>query len=208
MARCDAHTHLGAIDPAADRSLCCATRPADWPALAALATADPRITPAYGLHPWYAAEAEGNWLAELENYLKAGPCCAGEMGLDLARPAPGQAEVFRAQLELARKYDRPAVIHCVRAWGKLLEILRAVRPGRFLLHAYGGSPELVKELAALGAYFSFGSELLTRPGSRAAHDTVPPDRLLYESDGRPGPHDYHSSGDMLLNYLRFIGDQA
>lgn len=38
--------------------------------------------------------------------------------------AKSQVEVFRRQLELAKELERPVSVHCVRAFGDLLEILK------------------------------------------------------------------------------------
>lgn len=200
MKYCDAHNHLqdyasepeleAALAAAAaakvERMLCCGTCPADWGRVLELAGRCPGVTPAYGLHP--CRPEEPGWLGRLEEFLRRSPCCVGEIGLDGLAGLPGHEEAFAAQLELAARYGRPAVIHCVKSWGKLLEVLRAVKPAVFMLHAYSGSPELVRELAALGGYFSFGGELLDprRQKLRAALAAAPEDRLLFETES-PDP---------------------
>ena len=93
----------------------------------------------------------------------------------------------------------PLSIHCLRAWGPLLECLREnPRPARgILLHGYGGSRELVNELVPLGAHFSFcGYFLAERKESvRDAFRVVPIDRLLIETDAPdmlpPSEHRLH-----------------
>lgn len=181
---------------------------ADWPAVAALAREQPDlILPAFGLHPWYLRERGDGWETRLAAQLDATPRAGvGEIGLDrwilecpsaaraavasgLEAPPPPlaeQEEVFCAQMRLAAELDRPASIHCLRAWGRLVERLRAgPRPARgFLLHSYGGPAELVAPLAKLGAYFSFpGYFLHTRKArQREAFQAVPPGRLLVETD--------------------------
>lgn len=163
--------------------LCCGTCPEDWARVLEIAGRYQGVRPAFGLHPWFSAE--GGWLEKLEEFLRRCPAaCVGEIGLDGVKQRPGQEEDFKAQLELAERFRRPAVLHCVQNWGRLLELLKKNRLPAFMLHAYGGSPEMVKELAGLGAYFSFGGEL-TSPGRdklRAALAAVPRDRLLFETD--------------------------
>jgi len=192
----DAHDHLqnfstedelcaalrGAAEAGVEGMLCCGTCPEDWGRVLELAGRDARIKPCFGLHPWLTAE-EG-WLQKLEEFVRRTPCCVGEIGLDGVKEAPGQEENFKAQLELAARFGRPAVLHCVKSWGRLLELLKAARPDRFILHAYSGSPELVKALAALGGYFSFGPEINdpAREKLRAALCVVPADRLLLETE--------------------------
>jgi TatD DNase family protein len=94
--------------------------------------------------------------------------------------------VFVAQLRLAAERNLPVSIHCLQAWGRMLELLRAgPRPARgFLLHSFGGPQEMVKPFAALGAYFSlpgyFAHERKQRQRETFRH--VPADRLLIETD--------------------------
>ena len=175
--------------------LCCGTAPDDWARVLELAGRYPSVRPAFGLHPWFSAE-EG-WLEKLEEFLRRMPsACVGEIGLDAAKGLPGQEENFELQLALAGRFRRPAVIHCVGSWGRLLELLKKADLPAFMLHGYGGSPELVRELAALGGYFSFGGELADpkREKLRAALAAVPRDRLLFETEApEPGP-DGRSAG--------------
>jgi TatD DNase family protein len=161
----------------------------DWPEVLSLAGRHPQVLPSFGLHPWYVHERTGNWEQNLSGYLDRIPSAVGEIGLDRWKPDlpyDGQEEVFIRQLRMAADRDLPASIHCLKAWGRLLEILRAeARPARgFLLHSYGGAAELVAPLAELGAYFSlpgyFAREDKGR--KREAFLQVPPDRLLIETD--------------------------
>jgi TatD DNase family protein len=102
-----------------------------------------------------------------------------------------QEQVFLLQIELAVTMDRAASIHCIQAWGRLLELLRSTRlpPRGFLLHSYGGSREMVPQFAELGAYFGFSGALLheRKQRQRDAFRSVPPDRLLLETDAPDQP---------------------
>lgn len=193
----DAHNHLqlytadAALDAAMAAAaaagvtgmLCCGTSPDDWGRVLEISCRYPGVTPCFGLHPWYAGE-EG-WQGRLEEFLRRVPnACVGEIGLDAVKSRPGQLEDFEAQLGLARSFGRPAVLHCVRDWGALPEQLKRARLPAFMLHGYGGSPELVKDFAALGGYFSFGGAI-ANPGRerlRAALAAAPADRLLFETE--------------------------
>ncbi len=162
----------------------------DWPQVLALARAHPQIIPSLGYHPWYIHERTADWQKTLVQLLDANPASAiGEIGLDRWKPGldyAGQEEVFSWQLHLAAERDLPVSIHCLQAWGRLHELLRAgPRPRRgFLLHSYGGPQEMVKPLAALGACFGFpgyyAHERKARQRETFRH--VPSDRLLIETD--------------------------
>jgi len=207
---CDAHNHLHFPPFAADlHAVVAAMRDAgishcvangtsehDWPAVANLARAFPDfVLPAFGLHPWNLADRSPRWLQVLTTYLADFPNASiGECGLDRAMENPDltiQNEVFRAQLELARTRGISVSVHCVKAWGPLLETLRsACLPARgLLLHDFTGTPELVTELLPFPLAFSFSATALlpARAKLRAAFARVPAQRLLLETDAPNNP---------------------
>ena len=166
------------------------THPGDWPEVLSLAERYPRLVqPSLGLHPWFAPAAPPDWRKELARLSQASGVAVGECGLDRWKPDlpyEGQEQAFVTQMRLAAELDRPLSIHCLRAWGRMLELLeKGPRPARgFLLHSYGGSAEMVDRFAALGAYFSFPGAFARekKHRQRAAFERVPADRLLIETD--------------------------
>lgn len=197
----DAHVHLqeeileGGVDEAVTLALsegvalfvCNATHPGDWGATTEIARRHRSVVPCYGLHPWFVSEAESDWQELLHRLLRDSRSAVGEIGLDATRPdLEAQTVAFRAQLALARELGRPAMIHCVRRLGRLLEILRAdgTPEAGVLLHAYSGPAEMIPDFAALGARFSFGGGCLDPRRSRArlALRAVPPELLAVETD--------------------------
>ena len=208
--------HLGQIfadlaTAGVTRAVVNGTEESDWPFVSQLSSLNSqpfRIIPSYGLHPWDVGNRSPAWLDSLRSYLVAEPTAAvGEIGLDRwmldrARPddprlaglrrAPleEQLSVFTTQLALASELARPVTIHCIDAFGLLLETLQSLHAARqlpprgFLLHAYSGSAELIASFAKLGAYFSFNAAYLA-PRHRRLREVfqlVPPDRLLVETD--------------------------
>lgn len=171
------------------------TQEADWDAVAALAREHGWVRPSFGLHPWHVAGRSPEWLNKLRALLVAFPSAGvGEIGLDRwieGHDDAAQSEVFTAQLALAAELHRPATIHCLRAWGSLAEHLRRLpRPARgFLIHAYGGSAEMMREFAGLGGYFSFNAYFLheRKASQRAVFAEVPMERLLVETDAPSMP---------------------
>ncbi len=165
------------------------TSEADWPEVLRLSREYPGIIPCFGLHPWFVGERSPDWLDRLEEYLDAAPSAIGEIGLDRwlrDRDETAQEQCFRQQLALAQRRGLPVMVHCLRAWGWLLEVLREAGPlpAGLLVHAYGGAPELLPELTAMGAHFSFAGNVLdpARQRARAALAAVPLERLLVETD--------------------------
>ena len=161
----------------------------DWPAVSALAEAHRQVLPSFGYHPWCIHERSDHWEAELNRMLDAHPAAVGEIGLDRWKEGldyEGQEEVFVTQLRIAAERNLPASIHCLKAWGRILELLqKGPIPERgFLLHSYGGPTEMVQAFAQLGAYFSFPGYFLraAKGRHREAFKSVPTDRLLIETD--------------------------
>lgn len=162
----------------------------DWYDVAQLAAKDPLVQPSYGLHPWYHHQRTSTWLVQLENLLTENARAAvGEIGLDRWKedlPYDEQEPVFLAQWELARRLNRPASVHCLKAWGRLLELVQThLGPDRgFLLHSYGGPAEMIASFAQCGAYFSFPGFYLhpRKEKQREVFRHVPIDRLLVETD--------------------------
>jgi TatD DNase family protein len=103
----------------------------------------------------------------------------------------GQEEVFLAQLRLAAERNLPVSIHCLQAWGRLLELLQKnPRPARGLvLHSFGGPAEMIPALTKLGTYFSFPGYFLheRKVRQRETFRQVPRDRLLLETDAPDQP---------------------
>ena len=165
------------------------TSPGDWPLVADLAKLHPElIIPSFGLHPWQ--QPSPQWLEQLTSYLDTiHHACIGECGLDRwikDYDIKSQQDIFVSQLQLATQRNLPLSIHCLKAWGLMLEILESQPlPERgFLLHSYSGSAELVPRLTALGAYFSFSGYFLhdRKQSIRNTFKTIPPERLLIETD--------------------------
>jgi TatD DNase family protein len=161
----------------------------DWPAVLALARKHPQVLPSFGCHPWYVRERTRGWKDELVRFLDEVPSAIGEIGLDRwieGYDLPQQEEAFTWQLRLAAERDLPVSIHCLKAWGRMLELLgTGPRPNRgFLLHSYGGPAEMIEPLVKLGAYFSFpgyfAHERKLRQRETFRH--IPRDRLLVETD--------------------------
>jgi len=174
------------------------TSPSDWLQVKTLAEAHPDlIIPSYGLHPWK-TPCENNWKPLLKQYLiESNLPCIGECGLDRwieNHDIKAQEDAFHYQLDQATELNAPITIHLLKAWGWFLDILRARQESTgktalttergFLLHSYNGSTELIPELVAAGAYFSFSGYFLNSSKAKTIETfrQIPLDRLLVETD--------------------------
>ncbi|XP_051125383.1 uncharacterized protein LOC127247543 [Andrographis paniculata] len=164
----------------------------DWHLVKEMSDEYPSVVPNFGLHPWFISDRTPNWINKLKELLASTPSAAvGEIGIDKGSKAKqidfnDQVEVFRQQLQLAKQLNKPASVHCVRAFGDLLDILNSEGPfpSGIVLHSYLGSAEMVPELSRLGAYFSFSGFLMSMKESKAKKmlKAVPHDRILLETD--------------------------
>jgi TatD DNase family protein len=130
-----------------------------------------------------------DWEEALCQYLSEGAVSVGEIGLDNwiePRNEDLQRAVFIRQLEIASERNLVPTIHCLRAWGALVDCLRAgpeLSRG-FLVHGFGGSREVLFELLDLGGHASF-SAYAADPGRKRMRDAAracPADRILVETD--------------------------
>lgn len=164
---------------------------ADWPKVSALAASAPGlIRPSYGLHPWFVNQRSPQWQERLAEFLDEDAAGIGEIGLDKwihGYDLEAQKEVFRWQWTLAVERGLPVSIHCLRAWGTLLALLReapSLAPRGFLLHSFAGPKDMIAEFVGQGAYFSI-SGYFFHERKRQQLETflaVPLDRLLIETD--------------------------
>lgn len=165
------------------------THPEDWGEVARLSRIAPEVIPSFGLHPWRVGEVPPDWPETLARLLREFPeAGVGEAGLDRwirGHDPERQKEVLQIQLELAATLDRPLSLHCLQAWGTLLECLRdADLSAGCLLHSYAGPVEMLGDFVDLGVYFSL-SGYFFREGKEEklkTFESVPPERILLESD--------------------------
>lgn len=142
-----------------------------------------------GLHPHDAASADRERdLPLLEAQLQEGAVAVGECGLDYHydnSPRQTQRAVLEWQLELARRFARPLVVHTRDAEEDTRAFLEDA--GRLgvtgVLHCFTGSAALARAALEVGWYVSFSGIITFRnwQGDEVLR-LVPQDRLLVESD--------------------------
>ena len=138
-----------------------------------------------GLHPWHILpEILDDSLAALEKRLSLPLCAAlGETGLDKVCDTPWdlQQEAFARQTELAERYSKPLVIHCVRAIQEVIELKKTSRVP-WIFHGFRSSAESAQSLVKKGFYLSFGAALLDCEKTRKVLSTVPMENIFLETD--------------------------
>ena len=168
-----------------------ATAPADWLTTIRLAETYPWIYAAIGIHPWYTANYNDSALNQLEFLLEAHPhTIMGEIGLDFAR-AHNEAEknlqinCFESQLLLAKKMQRPAIIHHVHATGTCLQSIKRCRfTYGGIAHAFSGSIQEAQAWIKHGFLIGIGSLLLRTQAKKIRHiaEKLPLQHMVIETD--------------------------
>ncbi len=142
-----------------------------------------------GIHP---DDCDTFSYEEVEDYLKIGDpklVAVGEIGLDYYHNKENkdkQIDVFIQQIELARKYNLPIVIHCREAYGDMLEILKRYAPfnDQAVMHCYSGSIEFAREIMKIGILVSFTGSV-TFKNAHNLHSvakSIPIDKFFFETD--------------------------
>ena len=157
---------------------------------------------AVGVHPYDMHQFDA---LEFEKYVGHEKCVAiGECGLDYFRlegsdeekeaEKQEQKRVFRAQIELAKKYKKPLIIHIRDASRDSKELMLQANAGEVggVLHCYNADDELLS-LANEGFYFGIGGVLTFKNAKKLVNvlPRIPQEKLIIETDGpylTPTPH--------------------
>ncbi len=141
-----------------------------------------------GIHPWYIDEDQANQLEALEQYLlKKEVIALGECGLDkvVQNPWNIQVEVFEKQITLANKYQKPLIIHCVRAYSEVCtSLMRMKVQVPVIFHGFNKNWTLANTLIKQGYYISLGHAIQLGKMNELI-EQVPLDRIFFETDDKP-----------------------
>ena len=207
----DSHCHLDApeFDPdragvvararaaGVGRQLVPAVTRAGWEKLRDLCAADEGLRPAYGLHPMYLAEHRPAHLDDLARWLAdERPAAVGECGLDHfveGLDPEAQRLYFIRQLELAREFDLPVVLHARRAVDEVIAALRRIGGLRGVVHSWSGSDEQARQLFGLGFHLGIGGPVTFERAQRLRRTvaSMPIQWLLLETDAPDQPGARH-----------------
>ncbi len=185
----DAHCHLDSLTniDATQNLAVAAILPNDIIKLSEIRKDYPNIKIGIGLHPWYINPNYNLELLEkdltglIEKYQ---PDFIGECGLDKLKPHYKlQKSITELHCKLAQRYALPIVLHCVRSYNELLQILTKYPVNKGLLHAYNANNDTAKQLAKKNIYLGIGS-ILMNENSQIYKSIVntPLQQLVIESD--------------------------
>ncbi len=151
-----------------------------------------------GLHPCSVKKDFERELYIVEEWLTKRKFAAiGEMGTDLHWDKTfweQQKEAFRIQVEWAKKYRLPIVIHCRESMNETIELLEALLGDGLtgVFHCFSGTLEQARKITEMGFYLGIGGVVTFKNGGL---DKVVPDleldNLVLETDSpylAPVPH--------------------
>lgn len=187
------------------------------PTTMALADQYPFIYAAVGWHPTDAIdmklEEDLAWIESLCHHPKV--VAIGEIGLDYywdTSPKEVQHTVFREQIRLARKLNKPIVIHNRDAHEDIVKLLREERASEVggIMHCFSGSWEMAKICLDMNFYISFGGPVTFKNARvpKEVMEKVPLNRILIETDApylTPHPHRGQRNESA---YVRLVAETA
>jgi TatD DNase family protein len=195
----DFHCHLD-LYPDFDRAiaeceqlgiytLAVTTTPRAWSRNHELASKTKHVRAALGLHPQLVAERFNE--IDLWESLLPEAKYIGEVGLDAGprfyKSLDLQVTAFRRILSAcAEAGGKILSVHTVRSANRVIEMLESHLPperGRAVLHWFTGNASEARRAVSAGCYFSINRMMLGRQVSRRLVASLPPERLLTETDG-------------------------
>ena len=147
----------------------------------------PFIYATVGISPNDCLETTYSDLNEIEALLQ-NPCVValGEIGLDYYWedvPHDKQKDIFQKQIDIAKKHDKPIVIHARDAYEDTYRILKQAAH-RGIMHCYSGSVEMAKRYIEIGFEISLAGPV-TFKNARVPKEVatvIGIDHLMIETD--------------------------
>ena len=183
------------------------TDAASWPRIHSLCAPDSGLFPAYGMHPMFMHSHRADDVSMLSHWLDTKrPVAVGEIGLDFyqeAHDAQGQREYFGQQLNLAREFDLPVILHARAAMDEVTTTLRRTGGLRGVVHSFSGSAEQAEQLWKIGFHLGIGGPVTYERAQRLRRivASMPIEYLLLESDAPDQPGAAHRGQRNEPSYL-------
>lgn len=175
---------------------------------------------ALGIHPMYVDGAQPSDLAYLkaliEQHINHKLVAIGEIGLDFfvtQQNRETQEYFFAEQLNIAKQYDLPVILHVRKAVDDVLKHLRRSKVCGGIAHAFNGSAQQAQAFVDLGFKLGFGGAMTY---SRALHirelaKNLPLESIVLETDAPDIPPEWlgtkgRNSPKELLKIAQFFAD--
>jgi TatD DNase family protein len=137
-----------------------------------------------GIHPYDSHLLTDHSFKDMEPFLKQDNCFAiGECGLDklISVDLKQQQFILNQQLNLALIYNKPVIIHCVKAFDELISVCKPFENKlKLIIHGFNKSEELALQLISKGYYLSLHPNLCKK--EIVDLTKLPIERLFFETD--------------------------
>lgn len=164
---------------------------------------------ALGFHPTELEKFDDNDFNWLEEHINGNKIVAiGEIGLDYHydnTDKDKQLYVFKKQLEIAKKYNKPVIVHSRDSIQDTYNILKESKC-RGSIHCYSGSLEMSREFIKIGFYLGIGG-IVTFNNAKNIIDVIKNIKLEYilmETDSpylTPEPYRGLKNNPSYLSYI-------
>jgi TatD DNase family protein len=142
------------------------------------------IHPCIGYHPWsISPDNIDKNLAFVEANIGAS-LAIGEVGLDYGAKAKKrvQREVFEKILDIAKRRDKPVIIHSRYSHQRTFMMTQEAGIERAVFHWYSGPTDVLEGILGSGYFISATPALAYSPPHQEAMRIAPIDRILIETD--------------------------
>jgi TatD DNase family protein len=175
--------------------------------------------PMMGLHPCSVGEDYHEVLEKFETYLRENReqyVGVGETGIDLywdKSTFDRQKAALNIQIEWAKKYELPIILHARDAIDETLEIIEAAHDEKLsgIFHCFDGTIDQARRVMALGNfYIGIGGIVTYRKDVQAMVKEIDLDYLLLETDSPylpPEPFRKSKNRRNESSYTRYVAEK-
>ena len=138
-----------------------------------------------GIHPWENLQSTDHrlqTLSAISQKLKA----IGECGIDRVRGnnIEMQKSIFMKHIELSEQYQKPLIIHCVRAYTDIISIKKETKAKQaWIIHGFQGNEQTATQLLNNDIFLSLGNILFKNEDrAKLLLKIIPSEKLFLETD--------------------------
>ncbi len=171
------------------------------------------VYPAIGIHP---SKPDENIFQSKEFIEKNLELCLaiGEIGLDYwyknARKNESnrikQRELYIMQLEIAKSFNKPAIVHSRGAWKEAYELGRKYGPNKMVFHWYSGPLNVLEGILDSGFLISATPAAEYSKHLIAALEKAPLEQILIETDSPVNYHGRETEPSDIVITLKALAD--
>ena len=168
-----------------------------------------------GFHPIYIKDKNEkvediineNFYSKIVKNLKV--VAIGEIGLDYYHTKDEnlkelQKKVLRRQIEIAKKFSKPIILHSREATDNLMEIVKEFLPLNAVIHCFSESGETAKKYLDMGLLISFTGIITFTDKYDETIKNIPLDKIMIETDApylAPVPHRGERNEPLFVKYV-------